>query len=404
MLNKFELILDMLEKKLSLGSSHIIIKRLKDINPRDILIALVERLQKNQEQAKYSKIFAVTSGYDEVVSEDSKLYFISSRIEDAIEKRNSCSSSSIIVFDQSNNIKSSSFDAFYQITSKVMSLYLLDFYAELQTEASSKNFLEALKASANMYSIESLFEHLSNSIGENNLLDTSLAIQNMWRIGLVPDPDIFNPTLDLANRLIENRRVIVAMGQMCDAFWRRMLTTITKAKLVDPQRYMSGFRNITEFYRTGLKAALKDLDYSTVTDLLWPSKPIFLSKRGTSEENADKCIIEKNLRSVITELAKDRSTKNLELLNVLKRKIILGLENSVERIEMPDIIRKLKLKKHDRSIAEFVKRSCSIESWGGILNTCENTVKDCLSKNIKDFEAFTPTQQCVKLCGSPTTL
>jgi HSP90 family molecular chaperone len=68
--------------------------------------------------------------------------------------------------------------------------------------------------------------------------------------------------------------LIIAIGQISEAHRKRLSSALAKAKPDDRDRYQAAYRNLQNFFKYGNRETLKELDYTTVRELLTATKPV----------------------------------------------------------------------------------------------------------------------------------
>jgi hypothetical protein len=391
-MTKSELLVEVLKNALKTTKVGLIVKGLTDISPKDILSSLAEKINE--------KIYSVTVGYKST-SKDTKNYFISIQIEDAVKWRNNPAlAGKIIVFINNESDKLHSLKELDVITTRSISEHLIKIYAEKQTNTPSKIFWYALSKSLDWFSFEALFDfsqNVENETTANGTINPNAISDNMWRLGLLSDKSILGIKVNPEERLAENRELIIAIGQISEAHRKRMSSTLAKAKTKDRDRYQTVYRNLQSFFKYGDNKVLKGLEFSDVRELLIAAKTEKIDKKnnsgGGNGDPIEKVIHEKELNEIIARCVVLDFENNKDYLTELLEKIQNHFETGDTEIGQIDgefENRKIVLDKHDTPLPKLVRQYCSEDKWGGIMETEENSLREAVTGNILSNNYFQP--------------
>ena len=395
-MDKSELLIQVLEKGLQIVKIGLVVKGVSDIDPSAVLLALTERVS--------DKIYSVAVGYPCATTESNKLY-LSLQIEDAVKWRsNPAYAGKIVVFISNDSDKLHSLKELDIITIRAISEQLISNCIENQTNIPSRNFWEALRLSLDSFSFESLCEFaqiVESDISADGTPNADSISSNMWRLGLLPDKTILGARVKPEEQIAENRKLIIAIGQISEAHRKRLSSTLAKAKPEDRDRYQSAYRNLQSFFKYGNRETLKELDYSTVRELLVATKPVGTTRTppndgGDGGGNTEKVIREKELNEIVSHcviLSYDDSKEYLsELLEKVQEHFETG-EIEIGQIGGEFENRKIVLDRHDTSLLKLVKHFYTQENWGGIIQSEETVLCDAIAGNILSSDMFQPESE-----------
>lgn len=394
-MTKSELLVEVIEKELKTAKVGLIIKGFSDISPIDVLSSLTDRIE--------DKIFAVAVGYNCEATEGDKL-LLSIQVEDAVRWRSAPEyAGKIVVFISNDSDKLHSLKELDVITVRAVSEQLISNCAAKQTNTPSRNFWEALRLSLDSFSFESLCEFaqsVENDLSPEGTPNTDSIPNNMWRLGLLSDNTILGVRVKPEEQLAENRKLIIAIGQISEAHRKRLSNTLAKAKPEDRDRYQTAYRNLQSFFKYGNRETLKELDYSTVRELLTATKPKKRIDRTTSGDGdggnsgtTEKIIREKELNEIVSRCVVLSFDENKDYLSELLEKIRSHFETGdteIGQIGGEFENRKIVLDRHDTTLPKLVHQFCSLENWGGIMQTDESVLHDAVAGSIVSSDMFQP--------------
>lgn len=394
-MTKSELLVEVLESSLETAKVGLIVKGFSDISPFDILRSLTDKIN--------NKIYAVAVGYSCTETDNDKLH-LSVQVEDAVRWRSDPTySGRIVVFISNDSDKLHSLKELDVVTVRAVSERLINKCADQQTNIPSRNFWEALKSSIDSFSFESLYE-FSRSIEMETSPDgtpnTDCIPNNMWRLGLLSDKTILGTRVKPEEQLAENRKLIIAIGQISEAHRKRLSSALAKAKDEDRDRYQAAYRNLQNFFKYGNRETLRELDYTTVRELLVATKPV-KKNRGTSTGNGDggsggtteKIIREKELNDIVARCVVLSFEENKDYLSELLEKVRAHFESGdteIGQIGGEFESRKIVLDRHDTPLPKLVHQFCSQDYWGGIMQTEESVLRDAIAGSIVSCDIFEP--------------
>lgn len=322
---------------------------------------------------------------------------LSGQIEDAVEWRHTPAfAGSIIVFVQTEIPKLHSLNELDRITPRDLSRQLLvDAKDKLAVNEPQRRFWDALRDEAATFPL-SMLEEFTRAVGSSN--DLYAVPANMWRLGLLRDDDLLNSTKNAADRLRENRKLILEMNQLSEPSRRRMNAALSRSSGARQDRLRKAYVALMEFYRKGDTQVLQDLTTKTVSELIQSGRPISeppVSSPGLPPRVDDPPVQQLRGRALQKALAKDLVSSDplaaerlAELIDPL-RGYIEDPVHSVEPLSLSgqDILPDKPL----AAIRDFVTLTCGIDRWGGVLETTRHEIKDAIrSATVEEFAAFDP--------------
>jgi hypothetical protein len=401
-MTKSDLLVEVLENNLKAAKIGLIVKGFGDISPKTVLSSLARKLTQ--------KIFAVAVGYNCDVIDNDKL-FLSLQIEDAIKWRSDPKyAGRIIVFISNDSDKLHSLKELDIITIRTVSEQLISNCAGRQTNTPSRNFWKALKSSLDSFSFDSLFEFaqsIQGDVSPEGKPNTESIPNNMWRLGLLSDKTILGARVNPGEQLIENRKLIITISQISEAHRKRLSSTLSKARTKDRERFQTAYRNLQKFFKYGNCETLKELDYSTVRELLVATKPVKDTGRidnGNGNDGdrgtAEKIVHEKELNEIVARCVVLSFEENKDYLDELLEKIRNHIETDdpeIGQIGGEFENRKIILDRHNTAFTRLVNQFCSQENWGGIMETDETVLRDAVAGNIISSDMFNPESETSKI-------
>lgn len=399
MIDKQELISQLLQEHLKEVKTGIIIKGIEDINPEAISKEIYKSVK---------PLYVAIVGYSNINESSEEELFITSQIEKAVLWRsNPECAGHILVFIRNDTDKLHSLAEFTIISTRDVSRHLLDLQLINNNNTPTHNFWAALRETSDYYNFDSLCEFVASVTEAEN---SSEAIpNNMWRLNLLSDPAILGTKSNPKERLGKNRDLIFAIGQLSEESRKKLSRSLAKTKANDKERLQKAYSSLQNLYKYGKRETLKDLDYETVQDLFSasqkkkqqnekpePEKPA--GGDGTdapSPENAP--IRPKELDSLISDavvFGDETDQENIkDLLNALEKHY--NPENEESEDDIPTFggifgDRSIVLESHQDDLRKLVGKYCSNTSWGGIMVTDESVLRDAISADITKVMQFDP--------------
>ncbi len=387
-MTKSELLVEVLENGLKTAKVGLVVKGFSDISPMNVLSLLSDRIEGN--------IYAVVVGYNCEATDGDKL-FISLQVEDAVKWRSAPEyAGKIVVFISNDSDKLHSLKELDVITVRAVSEKLISNCAAKQKNMPSRKFWEALRLSLDSFSFESLCEFaqsVESDLSPEGTPNTDSIPNNMWRLGLLSDKTILGVKVKPEEQLAENRKLIIAIGQISEAHRKRLSSALAKAKPEDRDRYQTAYRNLQSFFKYGNRETLKELDYTTVRELLTATKPTKRNDRTPSGGTTEKIIREKELNEIVSRCVVLSFDENKDYLSELLEKVRSHFETGdteIGQIGGEFENRKIVLDRHDTALPKMVRQFCSQENWGGIIQTEESVLRDAVTGSMVSSNIFQP--------------
>ena len=110
---------------------------------------------------------------------------------------------------------------------------------------------------------------------------------NLWRLGLLRDDDILAKGRDPKERLERNRQLIFEMGQLSEQSRRRIGLVLSRSTGANRERLQRAFRLVKEFFSRGDTDVLRNLDVTTVEELLKAGRPLPALSKDSDDERDD---------------------------------------------------------------------------------------------------------------------
>jgi hypothetical protein len=297
MKTKQELLISVLSERLLQSKVGLLVKDISDILPTQIMQSLT---------VDKTGFVSIAVGYD-CIDLDTDSYVLRTRIEEAVKWRSEPErAGKIILFVCTDSDKLHSLKELDIITIRSISECLIN---EMVKDAQDNQnmptltFWKSLKGSIDNFSFETLYEFAD---AVENATDKSKAIpENMWRLGLLCDFLILDAKIKADERLYQNQKLIIAIGQISEDHRKRMATVLAKETDANKKvRFQSAYRGLQNFFKYGKKETLKDLDYETVRELLISAKTNKKEKTPLTSEGNDSSanipsIREKELNRII---------------------------------------------------------------------------------------------------------
>jgi hypothetical protein len=393
MITKSELLVEVLENYLKTAKVGLIVKGFGDLSPKDILSSLTTKLNE--------KIYSVAVGYKCTPKDNDKL-LLSLQIEDAVKWRsNPVYAGKIIVFIKNESDKLHSLKEFDILTIRAVSEKLILKCLEQQKNTPSQNFWQALISSLDWFSFDSLWDFaqsIENDKSQKGMPNNDSISNNMWRLGLIPDKTILGVKVNQEEQLEENRKLIIAIGQISEAHRKRLSSSLAKAGVKDRNRYQTAYRHLQNFFKYGKHEILKELDYTTVRELLIAAKSANKEKKanivnGSGDSGGEKIIHEKELNEIVARCVVLFFGDNRDYLSELLEKIKNHFDTGITEIgqiggEFEN--RKIILDRHETHLLKLVRQFCSNDKWGGIVETEETGLREAIAGGIISCNYFQP--------------
>ena len=397
MMNKQELVIAILRKRLSEIKVGIIVKGVDDISPEEIIKALAQTDK---------HLYAAAVGYSEIGDNSADLYELTDSIEKAVLWRSmpECAGS-IVVFIRNDTDKLHSLAEFEVITTRDVARFLIEQQIGNENNTPTNSFWMALQETSDYYTFEALHEFVSSVANSDNPAEA--IPQNMWRLNLLQDVEILGTKSKPEERLARNRDLIFAIGQLSEESRKKLSRALVKTKAKDKDRLQAAYRSLQGFYKYGSRDMLKALDYSTVQELFSASQksekkskadPVSSDANGeTKEDNDVSPIRPKELDRIVSDavvFGDEEELENIkELLNELNKHYDIETEENDDSIPTIGGIfgdRSIVIESHQTDLRKLVGKFCNETAWGGVMETEESVLKDAISADISEARAFNP--------------
>ena len=399
MIDKQELVIQLLQEHLLDVKTGIIVKGIEGINP----IQIVRRISDT-----VSPLYAAIVGYSGVAETQDENLQVTSSIEKAVLWRSvpDCAGH-ILVFIKNDTDKLHSLAEFDVVSTRDVSRFLLDRQLVNDNNTPTHNFWAALRDTSDYYTFDALYEYVAAVMKTDNPSDA--IPENMWRLNLLSDTSILGTKNDPKDRLAKNRDLIFAIGQLSEDSRKKLSRSLARTKASDKDRLQMAYYSLQNLYKYGKRETLKDLDLETVQELfsasqkkakpkdpVQPKDPNNDSNQGETPTDSTP-IRPKELDSLISDAVVFGDEEELEnikdLLGELKKHYDPETEENDD--EIPPIggifgDRGIVLESHQADLRKLVGKFCSLSSWGGVMETDESVLKDAISADIKSTQFFNP--------------
>ncbi len=398
MMNKQELLIELLSRHLIETKVGIIVKGVDDIFPEEIIKQLA---------SEDKPLYVAAVGYNEVYEKSEANYYITDAIEKAVRWRSMPDrAGSIIVFIRDDTDKLHSLAELEVISTRDVARFLVEKQLKSDNNTPTNNFWTALRETSDYYTFDDLYEFVSSVTVSDN--QSEAIPQNMWRLNLLQDAEILGTKSKPEERLAKNRDLIFAIGQLSEDSRKKLSRSLARTKAKDKERLQNAYHSLQNLYKYGKRDTLKALDLETVQELF------------SASQKAEKKIKKKNpTQSIDTPETSDTVDTNpirpKELDRLISNAIVFGDNDEQENIKellkelnkhynteteendnsIPTIggifeDRNIVLESHQTDLRRLVGKFCTISSWGGIMETDETVLKDAISADINTVHIFNP--------------
>ena len=208
---------------------------------------------------------------------------IAQNIEKAVEWRSTpeCSNK-IIVILKNDSAKMHSLAEFSLITTRDISISLVESYIENSSNNPIKNFWIAIQENIANFPYILLADFCKNVDAD----DANSMLDNLWRLGLIRDNYLFNTNNDISALIVRNQDILHQIGQLSDVSRRRLSSSLAKATGPDQAEMIKNHDLILEYFKFGKKETLKGLNMKYVEKLILASKA--KSSKKTTKKKKDK--------------------------------------------------------------------------------------------------------------------
>lgn len=403
MIDKQELVVQLLSERLSETKVGIIFKGIDGISPE----AIIQRLSEDSGE----HLYMAAVGYDCISEKETEDYTITPYVEKAVLWRSIPEyAGSIVVFIKNDTDKLHSLAEFETLSSRNLTRFLIGLQIKNESNTPTLNFWKALQQTADYYAFDVVYEFVQAVTSSEKIADAIPV--NMWRLNLLCDKDILGTKSKPDERMNKNRELIFAIGQLSEDSRKKLSRSLARTKGKDRARLQKAYTTLQNLYKYGKRETLKQLDFETVQELFSASKANENKKKKTEQtENPD------NHEENGNESTESSPIRPKELGNLISDAIVTGTEEDLENVkellgeikkhfdseteENDDSIptiggifndRSIVIENHQSDLRKLVGRVCNSTSWGGILETEETVLKDAISADIKSFQGFNPEE------------
>lgn len=398
MIDKQELVVQLLSERLSEAKVGIIFKGIAGISPEDV----VRRLSEDSGE----HLYMAAVGYDGITEKDEEDYSITPYVEKAVLWRSIPEyAGSIIVFILNDTDKLHSLAEFENLSARDLTRFLIELQIKNESNTPTLNFWKALQQTADYYSFDVVYEFV-DAVTASAKVSDAIPV-NMWRLNLLCDKDILGTKSKPEDRLAKNRELIFAIGQLSEDSRKKLSRSLARTKGKDRDRLQNAYTTLQNLYKYGKRSTLQELDYDTVQELFSASKATENKKKkgeanpnpegNEGDSNDSTPIRPKELGMLVSDAivsGDDESLENVrELLGEIKKHFDLETEDNDDSIPTIGGIfedRNIVIDNHQSDLRKTVGRVCNETAWGGLLETEETVLKDAISADIKSFDAFDP--------------
>jgi len=401
MLDRQELVIGLLSEKLKETKVGLLVKGVNDINPHEIAAKL------SAINNRHINLAAVGYGFSSDIESES--YTLTPSVETAVLWRSHPElAGSIIVFVKSDVEKLHSLAEFEMISIRDVSKYLLELQIANESNTPTQNFWRALQQTSDYYSFDALLEFVQSVSAAG---DATAAIPtNMWRLNLLCDADILSTKYKPEDRLLRNRELIFAIGQLNEDSRKKLSRSLSKTTGKNRDRLQAAYGMLQNLYKYGKAETLQQLDFSTVMELFSASKvnearqkkkketPSSEQPGDTPDVTAEVSPIRpKELSQIVSTAIVSGDEDDLkaigELLDALKKHFSTETDENNDSIPTIGGIfddRTIVIDGHQSDLRKLVGTVCNEQTWGGLMETDESVLKDAISADVKSFIPFNP--------------
>lgn len=277
MKTKQEILVNVISAKLENAKVGVIVRGITEIDP----VAAIDTLSQNNE----TKYYVSAVGYNISKAYETDMIAVSHMIEDAVRWRSEPAlAGKIIAFVKSDSDKLHSLAEFDEVTTRDLSLQLIEERIAESQNAPCEKFWNALKETSSYYSFDILYEFIEAAC---LCPDENIAIpMNMWHLGLLCDSDILNTNIKPDERLSRNRELIIIIGQLSDESRKKISSALTRSSKENNTELQTAYRHLQEYFKYGRKDTLKQLSYNVVQQLfVAPKSKKKKDTRGQDDPN-----------------------------------------------------------------------------------------------------------------------
>lgn len=403
MINKQQIVVDLLNERLPQTKVGIIVKGVDSIDAEKIVASVAEST------GQY--IYSAAVGYSISSIGDKGKYVLSDSIEKAVLWRSmpECAGH-IVVFISNDTDKLHSLAEFDSVSVRDLSQHLISTQLKSDNNTPTHNFWTALADASDYFSFDAISDFVA-AVGEADEQSAAIPV-NMWRLNLLCDSDILGTKNKPEDRLRRNRELIIAIGQLSEDSRKKLSRSLARTEAKDKDRLQKAYRALQNFYKYAKKSALQELDFTTVQDLFSASQKKEKPKKmvtnpddpsgegATVEPSPTAPIRPKELDNLISDAVvfggEDDLDNIKELLAALRKHY--DTENDENEEDVPSIggifgDRPIVLENNQTDLRKLVGRVCNDETWGALIETEETVLKDAISADIEKQHSFNPKDE-----------
>ena len=321
-------------------------------------------------------------------------------IEKAVEWRSKPEyANNIIVFLENDTEKMHSLAEFALINQRDLSSYLIEDCIKNAQNEPIKKFWSAIKEKISTFPFNVICDFFNNT----DLSNQQDMLNNLWRLGLIKDNELFSTTKNPSERLQKNQDVLQKMATLSDVNRRKINSSLSKAKK-DKEKLKETYDLINKYFRFHTSDILRQLDMTYVEQLLEASKEKTPKDKtkiepGNPPKKDDDIVKSKELIESFNEafvLNDEDEMRNLKTNLDSLKEYYDNLKNDDEdfdasnpiELKNGDFDNKLFIPKANDELQKFVNRFNKDNIWGGIIKTDETSINAILVDGEAQIEYF----------------
>lgn len=331
---------------------------------------------------------------------------LSGTVEKAVEWRNFKSAQGHIVYCCAQLRKRShSLNDFYKLTPRRIVSAIAQDQSDSAKNRPLARFWSALaQAETDSFSLAKLLDFL-NALNEQQ---TGLE-KEIWRLGLIPDKQILNPTVNVEERIQRNLDIIEQLNFMDDGIRRRMAASLANFDRQEKRTY----RLLLDYFNHGDFQVFKDLDVDRVFALISKTKthadlPSPTTSQGETivpikPQNPTKTLLDEFVKGLSGDKTVQDKIKDFgsALIDYTKKHDAFDENDSDDKPTIEDPKTETSLvfppAKLDRNLFKLVTQSATPENWGGVVLSKQANLHDAIADAdsiCADSEMFKPFRPC----------
>lgn len=388
---KQEILVEILDAKLQNAKVGVIVRGITNVDP----VAAIQTLA----DSRKTKYYVSVVGYNSSEFSETDSLAASNLIEDAVKWRSDPSlAGRIIAFVESDSDKLHSLAEFDEVTTRDLSLRLIDKQISASKNDPCRKFWEALRETSSYYSFDILCEFIEACKTSNESNDAIPV--NMWRLGLLKDSCILNTNIKPGKRLSGNREFITKIGQLSNETRKKICAALTRSNEENDTELQNAYKYLQDYFKYGKQESLEHLSYDVVERLLGKSrrKKDSRGKDGESKSSTAPLKtqeVDKIIADVVVSPTEDKLETLREFYDELEKKYDEGnVENKEDFPTIGGVFenRPIELEKPNAQFRKIIGAACSYEVWGGIMDTEEGVLCDAMASDYNSFSPFCPME------------